>query len=264
MTELQIAAESGLCAELNGRILAEKKSTELLAIGQLDKFVILYESLAAIRSHDLAFNAPIIVSDAAHSFSEKDPSAKIKLSTGELLSVKQAIEILMILSDKTAAFLLINTVFGNDHNWRCETSHFFEQLKIKDDFFTVSDQNDDDQLIQNSHMTARSLLKILNKLFNDFPEMLELAKQPELVFQSDRQAIKIKNPNVFLNDADLVTISIANGAKEDDLVAFFKMNQKQYLLELLGLESSQLRDRDTRYTQMKELFSQVRDQLWQK
>ncbi len=262
MIELQTAAQSSIFAELNGRILAEKNAQKILPIFGLSRLILVYETLSAIRSKKILPSTPIIVSKELSYFSKKDQSAQIHFRIGEIFTIKQAIEMLLIISEKSAAYLLVEKIFGSLDNWKIETARFLKQAKIEG---VIYDPVGFENAGQENLLSARSVLKIINKLVNDFPKILTTIQRKRFIFQSDQQAQFYKNPN-FQQQRDDLQISAFVSEKNkqtSSFISIFKIKDKLYLSELLAVDNTFFNREETADTLINNLFLEVEKQLWQ-
>ncbi|EAV39397.1 D-alanyl-D-alanine carboxypeptidase [Oenococcus oeni ATCC BAA-1163] len=263
MIKLSAVAQSSLFAELNGKIISKKNVRKTFPISDLSRLVLIYEVLSAIRSKKISLDTPLIVSEKISLFSKKDRSAAMHFQIGEFFTVKQAIEILLIMSEKSAAYLLIEKIFGNLEKWRSETARFLKQEKIDGLIYEpvglMSGEGRENLL------SAISILKVINKLVNDFPKILAMTQKKQFIFQSDRQVQFYRNPSFKqrINNLQISAFFAEKYQKSSNFISDFKIKDKLYLSELLAGDNTFFNGEETADALIDNQFLEDEKQLWQ-
>lgn len=188
-----------------GKVLYEKNADELLGVASMSKMMTEYLVLEAIHAGKLSWDQKVVISKFIHDLS--NPSLGIStvgLTEGESYTVKELYESMAIHSANASTVALAELLGGTEENFVKIMNKKAKELGLKDYYFVNSSGLNNADMLGNhpkgsdksdeNKMSARDTARLAYHLINDFPEVIETAKQPILKFRGE----EFKNFNWML------------------------------------------------------------------
>lgn len=192
--ETTIDAKAALAVDLEtGRVLLSQNATESLPIASMTKMVTLYLVQEAIQAGKIKNTDEIKVPADISKFSQDPALSNVPLTTGESYTVHELYESGWIYSSNAAAMLLADEVAGSQAKFVKLMQKQLKKWQIKDaKIVNVSGLNNSDipaklrvpgtDVKAENHMSATDLAIVARHLLLKYPEILEISKTVEKVF----------------------------------------------------------------------------------
>lgn len=157
-----------------GRVLYESKAGHTRYPASLTKMMTIYLALDAVKSGKMTMGQELPVSKKAAS----QPQTNISLNPGDKISVKEAIESLVVRSANDSAMVLAEAIGGTEWNFALLMTNKARELGMdKTVFRNPSGLPDNKQ-----HTTAFDMARLAIALRRDFPEHYSVFKLTSFTF----------------------------------------------------------------------------------
>lgn len=216
----------------NGKILYEKNAGGTRYPASLTKMMTLYLTFEALNKNKLEMTDTLPVSRNAAS----QPQTNISLDAGDRLSVKTAIESVIVRSANDSAMVLAEAIGGSEDNFANMMTKKAKQLGMKNTVFRNPNGLPDNGQIT----TAYDMAKLGIALRRDFPNYYPLFKTTEFT----HNGITYPGHNRVMNRYDGVD-GIKTGyirASGFNLVTSVKKDGYSLVAVIMGGESGAIRD----------------------
>lgn len=161
----------------NGKVLYAHNSHIRIYPASLTKLMTLYLMFESIESGNLSLNKKLIVSEKA----AKMPSCKLGLKAGESITVREAINALIIKSANDAAVTVAENLKGSEKAFAHLMNVKAKQLGMKNTYFkNASGWHDPLQ-----QTTARDMAKLAMALKKNYPKYYPLFSKTSFVFRGN-------------------------------------------------------------------------------
>ena len=191
-----LQAEAAILVDaVSGKILYEKNSEALLGVASMSKMMTEYLVLEAIKSGSITWNQNVTIDESVHKLSEVPGLSNIVLKQGEPYTVKELYEAMAIFSGNAAAAALAQLIGGTEKDFVILMNEKAAELNLKDyKFVNASGLNNSDLPYQypageqndENLMSARAAARLAYYLLSDYPEVLDTAKKPSLLFKDGK------------------------------------------------------------------------------
>ena len=170
------AAVSSLVADTkSGFILKSDNATEPKAPASLTKLMTLYLTFGALENGVLTWDDQLPVSEKA----ALQPRSKIGVIPGESISVRTAVEALIIKSANDVAVVVAEALGQNEERFADLMTRTAKGLGLNDTVFkNASGLHEDGQV-----STAKDMAILTMALINHYPKYYELFKMPSFVYK---------------------------------------------------------------------------------
>ncbi|MFC0190617.1 serine hydrolase [Fictibacillus aquaticus] len=191
-----------------GKILFEKAADKMLPPASMTKMMTEYLVLEAIKKNKISWDQKTGISEHAHKISQNRDLSNVPLRVDDKYSVKELYQAMAIYSANGATIALAELIGGSESEFVSMMNKKAKQLGMKD-FHFVNSSGLNNRDLRGEHpaggeneenmMSARSTAILAFHLINDFPEVLETAKIPKLVFREGTDdKINMENWNWML------------------------------------------------------------------
>lgn len=154
-----------------------------------------YLVLEAIEEGKITWNQRVSINEYVHKLSVAPGLSNIALMQGETYTVKELYEAMAIFSGNAATVALAHVIGGTETNFVNLMNKKAEELDLKEyKFVNSSGLNNSDLLGQfpageehdENLMSARAAAKLAYHLVTDYPEVINTAKKPSLLFKDGK------------------------------------------------------------------------------
>ena len=202
---LNIEAGAAILVEANsGKILYQKNADELLSIASMTKMMSEYLVNEAIAKGKLKWDQKVKVSEYAYNISQDRSLSNVPLRNGESYTVKELYEAMAIYSANGATIALAEAVAGKEVDFVKMMNDKSKELGLKNYKFVNSTGLTNKDLKghhpegttpdEENKMSARDVAILAQRLIQDFPKTLDIAKISKKVFREGTPD-RIEMPN---------------------------------------------------------------------
>lgn len=204
---LGLKAEAAILVDAKtGKILYEKNADSVLGIASMTKMMTEYIVLENIKKKKITWDQKVMISEYVHKMSDESTGlSNVGLTQGEEYTVKELYQAMAIHSGNGATIALAELISGTEKNFVSLMNKKAEELGLGDYKFVNSSGLNNEDLLGNQPagsatdenlMSARATAKLAYHLINDYPEVLETSKIPNLKFRDKK--LPYKNFNWML------------------------------------------------------------------
>ena len=247
VSELEINAESVLSIYVNRRgkekILFEKQSSEKLPIASLTKLMTALVSLDVYKPEEKLK----VTEKAVEQLEERG-----ELSSGDILSVKNLLYIMLLESSNDAAYVLIE---GKDENeFMNLMNKKAKSIGMKNTYLGNSSGLDAQNNELTNFSTAEDLSKLVKHLIFNKPEILEITKTLSYEVQEENgfHHFISENTNILLKEIPGIIGGKTGYTKKAGgcMILILKAPNQGYIINIiLGTDNH-----ETRFTEMKKII----------
>ncbi|QIL46009.1 D-alanyl-D-alanine carboxypeptidase [Vagococcus coleopterorum] len=178
-----------------GKIFYEKNSDQPLPIASMTKLITLYIAMEAIENGKLNWDDQIEISDHLLKISHNMELSNIAFTKGQTYSVRDLFNASAIVSANAAVTALAEKIAGTEKDfvdlmrkkmaiWGITDSYLISTSGINNDSaegrIYPGSKADEENLA-----SAKDMAIVARHLINDFPEILDITKEPQVVFAKD-------------------------------------------------------------------------------
>ena len=210
----------------NGQILWEEQSETSIDPGFLTNLMTLYLTYEALEKGDIALTDTVIVSDSHQQLAQIPSLPSNNLITGGTYTIEDLIELVSFSNAVGGSFLLADRISENVDAFITRMNETAEKLGLSQTTFTnpsgISFENIQGydtwlplMLAGNNQSSPKDLALLAYHLINDYPAILDLTNQTEVIVQEGEFTQEIftnQNPFIFGQTA---TIKGTNGLLMD-------------------------------------------------
>jgi D-alanyl-D-alanine carboxypeptidase len=226
--------------EESGKILSETRSDEIAYPASLVKVMTLYLTFEALEKHKLAMNQKLTISERGEEIARVNKSNSAHLRAGDKITVKEAIQGVIVKSFNESAVTLAEAVAGDEWNFARQMNEKAAELgMINTSFRNASGLHDEGQ-----YTTSYDLARLAVAIKKNFPQYYHLFALKEFKYRGT----KYKTHNHVLLDykgAEGMKTGFTR-ASGFNLITSAKKRDKHLISILLGCASYQSRDRMTK------------------
>lgn len=193
---LGINAEAAILLDAEtGKILYAKNPDVVLGVASMSKMMTEYLLLEAIDEGKITWDQKVKINSYVHELSAAPELSNVGLTEGEEYTVEELYQAMAIHSGNAATVALAELMAGTETNFITLMNKKAEELQLGDYKFVNSSGLNNSSLLGNhpaggadeeNVMSARATAKLAYYLINDYPEVIETAKMPELQFRDGR------------------------------------------------------------------------------
>lgn len=193
---LGITAEAAILLDADtGKILYAKNIDVVLGVASMSKMMTEYLLLEAIAEGKIKWDQKVKINAYVHQLSGAPDLSNVGLTEGEEYTVEELYQAMAIHSGNAATVALAELMAGSEKNFITLMNKKAEELQLEDYKFVNSSGLNNSSLLGNhpaggadeeNVMSARATAKLAYHLINDYPEVIETAKMPELQFRDGR------------------------------------------------------------------------------
>ncbi|MEK4709916.1 D-alanyl-D-alanine carboxypeptidase family protein [Bacillus sp. FSL R10-2780] len=202
---LNIEAGAAILVEANsGKILYQKNADELLSIASMTKMMSEYLVNEAVAKGKLKWDQKVKVSEYAYNISQDRSLSNVPLRNGESYTVKELYEAMAIYSANGATIALAEAVAGKEVDFVKMMNDKSKEFGLKNYKFVNSTGLTNKDLKghhpegttpdEENKMSARDVAILAQRLIQDFPKTLDIAKISKKVFREGTPD-RIEMPN---------------------------------------------------------------------
>lgn len=207
---LQLRAASAILIDgETGKILYEKNSEAVLAVGSMSKMFTEYLVLAAIKEGKITWETTTLISDYAWRISQNLRLSNVPLRKNTQYTVKELYEAAVIYSANGANIALAELLAGSEGDFVRLANNIAKELGLKNTTLVNSTGLDNRDLMgmhppgtspeATNLMTARDLALLAFHLLRDHPEVLATCSIPRKTFREGTpDAVRMDNWNWML------------------------------------------------------------------
>ncbi len=207
---LNIEAGAAILVEANsGKILYQKNADELLSIASMTKMMSEYLVNEAVAKGKLKWDQKVKVSEYAYNISQDRSLSNVPLRNGESYTVKELYEAMAIYSANGATIALAEAVAGKEVEFVKMMNDKSKEFGLKNYKFVNSTGLTNKDLKghhpegttpdEENKMSARDVAILAQRLIQDFPKTLDIAKISKKVFREGTpDRIEMSNWNWML------------------------------------------------------------------
>ena len=231
------------------KVIASKNDNLKWPTASLAKLIIIYQTMSAIQQGQLDYHSVLPVTANVAAVGSNPDLADIPLTVPQGYEVIDLLNMILLISENQPALQLMLTLFGSLSNWRHQTQLLLAAMKIDGDISNPTGLDDEDlagffisQHVSDkkvTKMSANALLLLTKKLILQFPDVLSLAQQAQMVIANKiwlNRNPKIANPSPDMTWAGLKT-GFTDRAKQN-LIAVITHQHKRYIVVLLGFDGA--------------------------
>lgn len=204
-----INAEASLTVDVEtGQILQGEEIDKELGIASMTKMMVEYIVFEELEAGNLEWETEITISDYAYETSQNYLLSNVPLLSGEVYTLQELYEAMAIYSANGATIAIAEHIAGSEPAFVDRMMETLESFGISDaKLYNASGLNNSflgDQLYPGSTesdentMSARSIAIVARRIINEYPEILEIASIPSMVFREETDAIYMENWNWML------------------------------------------------------------------
>lgn len=193
---LGLKAEAAILLDAEtGKVLYAKNPDVVLGVASMAKMMTEYLLLEAIEDKKVTWDQKVKINSYVHQLSAAPDLSNVGLTEGEEYTVEELYQAMAIHSGNAATVALAELIAGSEKNFITLMNKKAEELQLKDYKFVNSSGLNNSSLLGNhpaggadeeNVMSARATAKLAYHLINDYPEVIETAKIPELKFRDGR------------------------------------------------------------------------------
>ncbi|MGW6194385.1 D-alanyl-D-alanine carboxypeptidase family protein [Bacillus cereus] len=202
---LNIEAGAAILVEANsGKIVYQKNADELLSIASMTKMMSEYLVNEAVAKGKLKWDQKVKVSEYAYNISQDRSLSNVPLRNGESYTVKELYEAMAIYSANGATIALAEAVAGKEVDFVKMMNDKSKEFGLKNYKFVNSTGLTNKDLKghhpegttpdEENKMSARDVAILAQRLIQDFPKTLDIAKISKKVFREGTPD-RIEMPN---------------------------------------------------------------------
>ncbi|PFB94612.1 D-alanyl-D-alanine carboxypeptidase [Bacillus cereus] len=202
---LNIEAGAAILVEANsGKVLYQKNADELLSIASMTKMMSEYLVNEAVAKGKLKWDQKVKVSEYAYNISQDRSLSNVPLRNGESYTVKELYEAMAIYSANGATIALAEAVAGKEVDFVKMMNDKSKEFGLKNYKFVNSTGLTNKDLKghhpegttpdEENKMSARDVATLAQRLIQDFPKTLDIAKISKKVFREGTPD-RIEMPN---------------------------------------------------------------------
>ena len=207
---LNIEAGAAILVEANsGKILYQKNADELLSIASMTKMMSEYLVNEAVAKGKLKWDQKVKVSEYAYNISQDRSLSNVPLRNGDSYTVKELYEAMAIYSANGATIALAEAVAGKEVDFVKMMNDKSKEFGLKNYKFVNSTGLTNKDLKghhpegttpdEENKMSARDVAILAQRLIQDFPKTLDIAKISKKVFrEGTKDRIEMPNWNWML------------------------------------------------------------------
>ena len=222
--------------EKESRILLEERAENIIYPASLTKIMTAFLAFEALEDNKIKSDQKIYISEYAEEISAYNKVNSLHLKAGDVVSVEEAIEGMIVKSFNEMSVALAELIAGDEWNFARMMNKKAEELGMKNSHFLNSSGIHE----AGQYSTAYDLARLFLAIEKKFPQYRHYFLLKEFVYNR----VKYKTHNHFLLD-----YKGANGFKTGftnaagfNLMASAKKNGQQIDSVLVGCESRQKRD----------------------
>ena len=222
--------------ESSGNILSETRSENFSYPASLVKLMTLYLTFEALEKNKLSLNEELIVSQRGEEVAAVNKINTLKLKEGDEISVREAIEAIVVKSYNEAAVTLAEGVAGDEWNFTRLMNKKAHDLKMYNTSFSNSTGLHED----GQYTTSYDLARLVNALIKDFPQYYHFFSLKSFKYR----AIKHESHNYVLLDykgAEGLKTGFTKAAGFN-LISAAKKKDNRIVSIVMGCANQQLRD----------------------
>ncbi len=223
-----------------GNILFQKRASQYAYPASLVKLMTLYLTFEALEKGKLKIDQKIIVSERGEEVANVNKVNTMRLKQGDEISVRQAIEAVIVKSFNEAAIVLSEAVAGDEWKFVEKMNEKAKQLGMTNSSF----RNSTGLHEEGQYTTAFDLARLAKSIKKEFPQYYHLFSIKEF----DRLGAKYETHNhVLVNykGAEGLKTGFTN-ASGFNLISAAKKGDKRVISILMGCESVIKRDQLTK------------------
>lgn len=224
----------------NGDVLFEERSEKVVYPASLVKMMTLYLTFEAIENHKLSPEQVLTVSAHGEEISKVNKVNTMFLKEGDKITVREAIQAVIVKSFNEAAVTLGEAISGSEWEFARKMNQKAEKLGMNNTSFrNASGLHEEGQ-----YTTSYDLARLVFAMNRDFPGYYHLFSLKEFTYHGT----KYETHNHVLVDyqgAEGMKTGFTN-ASGFNLISAAKKNDQRVISVLLGCESYQKRDNFTK------------------
>ncbi|WP_245805888.1 D-alanyl-D-alanine carboxypeptidase family protein [Bacillus alkalicellulosilyticus] len=205
-----VNAEAAILVDANsGRILYQDNIDANLYIASMTKMMSEYLILEAIDEGRLEWDQTVPISSFVRQLSLYTDLSNVPLRQDETYTVKELYESIAIYSANASTIAIAELLYGSETGFVKAMNDKAEELGLTDYFFVNSTGLNNSNLLgqhpdgtaedEENRMSARATAKLAYHLINDYPEVLDTASIPDMIFKEGTEdQIEMKNWNWML------------------------------------------------------------------
>ncbi|MDR0847184.1 MAG: serine hydrolase [Lactobacillales bacterium] len=200
---VDIAASAAIAIDANtGKILYAKNVDEARGIASESKLITAYLVYKAVKEGKISWDDEVSINDATQKLSRNNNLSNVVLYTDVQYKVSDLLDAALIASANAAAQALAIKLAGSEEEFAKEMTTQLNEWGFQDvHFINASGLNDHDVTgasDDENTMSAKAMAATAFHLYHDFPEVLDITKQPTKVFPEG------KYPNITMNTFNLM------------------------------------------------------------
>ncbi|WP_431309041.1 D-alanyl-D-alanine carboxypeptidase family protein [Halalkalibacter lacteus] len=206
-----LEAESAILVDAKtGKILFQKNIDAILPTASMTKMMSEYLILEAINAGKISWDQEVTISDFVRTLSLQTALSNVPLRQDATYSVEQLYQSVAIYSANASTIALAELIAGSETQFVKMMNDKGAELGLEEyEFVNSTGLNNSD--LQGNHpdgtgenaenmMSARATAKLAFHLINDYPEVLETASIPTMVFEAGpEELIEMRNWNWMLS-----------------------------------------------------------------
>ncbi len=169
-------------SEKTGAILYEKRSDKMSYPASLVKMMTLYLTFDALKHNKLQLNQKIVVSEYGEEIAKVNNGNTLRLKRGDTITVKEAIESVVVKSFNEAAVTLAEAVSGSEWEFVREMNKKASELGMNSTSFRNASGLHDEGQYTNSYDLARLAIA----LKRDFPQYYHFFSQKSFTYRGQK------------------------------------------------------------------------------
>lgn len=211
---IPVLADAAIVVDADtGQILYGQNDEEVLSIASMSKMMSEYLMFEAIEEGQISWDDEYEVTDYTHRISQDLRLSNVPLRRDGSYTIKELYEAMAIYSANAATIGIAETIAGSEEEFVQMMNDKAKELGIMDAQFVNSTGLNNSFLLgmhpegtaedAENMMSARSVALLSKVLIDDYPEILETAKIPELIFREGTpDQIRMVNWNTMLPGMD--------------------------------------------------------------
>ncbi len=226
--------------EDTGNILFETRSDEIVYPASLVKVMTLYLAFEALENHKLSLNEVLIASERGEEVGAVNKNNTLRLKAGDKITVKEAIEAVIVKSFNEAAVTLAEAVSGSEWEFTRLMNKKAKELGMNDSSFrNASGLHEEGQ-----YTTSYDLARLVRAIKINFPQYYHLFALKRFTYNGK----KFETHNHVLlsyKGAEGMKTGFTN-ASGFNLISAAKKDKARIVSVLLGCSTYQKRDQYTK------------------
>lgn len=211
---IPVLADAAIVVDADtGQILYGQNDEEVLSIASMSKMMSEYLMFEAIEEGQISWDDEYEVTDYTYRISQDLRLSNVPLRRDGSYTIKELYEAMAIYSANAATIGIAETIAGSEEEFVQMMNDKAKELGIMDAQFVNSTGLNNSFLLgmhpegtaedAENMMSARSVALLSKVLIDDYPEILETAKIPELIFREGTpDQIRMVNWNTMLPGMD--------------------------------------------------------------